>query len=85
LKSELPIERQILDYLTANPAAQDTARGIAEWWLLKQTIAQNTADVEAALANLVAKGELITRRTQDGRLHYRLRTVAKNRVDKNLN
>ncbi|HXU76244.1 MAG TPA: hypothetical protein VN794_06720 [Methylomirabilota bacterium] len=67
------IERQILDYLTENPAAQDTVRGIVEWWLLKQKIAQSTADVEAALANLVAEGKLMARKGADGRVRYSLR------------
>jgi len=67
------IERQILDYLTENPAAQDTVRGIVEWWLLKQKIAQSTAEVEAALANLVAEGKLLAREGADGRGRYLLR------------
>jgi hypothetical protein len=70
LKSESPIERQILDYLAEHPAAQDTLRGIVEWWLMKQRIAQSTADVEAALAKLVAAGKLNARKGADGKVHY---------------
>jgi hypothetical protein len=70
LKNESPIERQILDYLTDNPAARDTLRGIVEWWLVKQNISQTTADVEAALSNLVLKGKLSARTGPDGRVHY---------------
>ena len=44
-----------------------------EWWLLKQKIAQSTADVEAALANLVAEGKLMARKGADGRVRYLLR------------
>jgi hypothetical protein len=70
LKSESLIERQILDYLTRHPEAQDTSRGINEWWLLKQAIMQSTSDVEIALANLVAKGELSSLTGPDGTVHY---------------
>ena len=70
MKSESPIERQIVDYLAANPAAQDTLRGIVEWWLLKQEIAQTTAEVEAALAELVASERLGAWSGTDGQVHY---------------
>jgi hypothetical protein len=70
LKSESPIERQILDYLTKNPAAQDTLRGIVEWWLMKENISQTTADVEAALAKLVAEGKLSAWKAADRSVHY---------------
>jgi hypothetical protein len=84
LKSESPIERQILDYLSERPTAQDTLRGIAEWWLLKQTIAQTTAEVEAAVTKLVAEGKLSVRTGPDGRVHYyKNRTVTKEGRQKN--
>jgi hypothetical protein len=70
LKIKSPIERQILDYLAENPEARDTARGIIEWWLLKQSIAQTTSDVETALAKLVADGRVSTRAAPDGQIYY---------------
>jgi hypothetical protein len=70
LKNESPTERQILDYLAANPAARDTLRGIAEWWLLKQRIVETTSDVESALANLVASGKLSVQEGPDGQIYY---------------
>jgi hypothetical protein len=70
LNNESPVERQILDYLTKHPAAQDTLRGIVEWWLLRQNIEQSTADVEAALDGLVAQGKLGAWTGPDGRVHY---------------
>jgi len=70
LKSKSPIERQILDYLAANPTAEDTVRGITEWWLLKQRISESKAMVEAVLAKLVAKGELRAVAGPDGQIHY---------------
>jgi len=70
LKSESPIKRQILDHLTENPAAGDTLRGIVEWWILKQQIAQATTEVEAAVAELIANGQLSAWTGPDGQLHY---------------
>jgi methyl-accepting chemotaxis protein len=66
------IERQILAYLSANPDAQDTLRGIAEWWLLKQRIMEAIRDVEAAVSNLVANGKLSARTGLDGQVRYHL-------------
>lgn len=73
LNSESPLEPQVLDYLKHHPNAQDTLRGIVEWWLLKQRIAQTTADIEAALSRLLARGELSMRKGLDGQIHYRPR------------
>ena len=70
MKSESLIERQILDYLAQNPASQDTARGIQEWWLLKQMVARAKADVDAALIKLVAEGKLNARTGPDGVVYY---------------
>jgi hypothetical protein len=72
LKPRSPIERMILDYLTLNPEAQDTLRGIVEWWVLKQRIVQSKSDVEAAVASLVAKGKLSEHVGIDGQKSYRL-------------
>lgn len=72
LKSESPIERQILDYLEANPEAQDTMRGIVEWWILKQRIAESLSEVEAAVANLVTQRRVIAKSGPDGQVSYRL-------------
>ena len=71
LKSESSIESRILDYLAASPAAQDTLRGIVEWWLLKQQIVQTTADVERALTKLIAQRKVSTHVGSDGQTYYR--------------
>jgi hypothetical protein len=60
-----------MDYLAAHPAAQDTLRGIVEWWLLKQRIVESTQDVEAALARLVAQRKLTAYAGSDGQTRYR--------------
>ena len=63
-----------MDYLNANPGAHDTVRGIVEWWLLKRRIQHGAAEVEAAVASLVAQGKLSAHPGPDGQIHYWLRT-----------
>jgi hypothetical protein len=48
------LARQILRYLASHPDARDTVRGIAEWWLMQETIERNVCAVRAALRELVA-------------------------------
>jgi len=73
LKRESSIEQNILEYLANHKGSQDTVRGIAEWWILKQQIAEKTKEVEAALSSLVAKGKLSARTGPDGQVSYYLR------------
>jgi hypothetical protein len=63
---------EILAYLSANPAAQDTVEGVAQWWLLEQEIKNQTAEVKAALDDLVSRGLVLARKGKDNRLHYRV-------------
>ena len=73
LSNETRIERQIVAYLSKHPAAQDTLRGIIEWWFLKEQIEQTTADVKAALEKLVGEGKLSAWTGPDNTVHYRNR------------
>ena len=68
------IERDILQYLVDHAEAEDTLEGVAEWWLLQQTIRTRTADVADALADLVARGLLIEHKRAGARTHYRVNT-----------
>jgi len=61
------IMEEVLVYLAAHPAAADTADGIATSWLGGRV---PHADVEAALARLVARGELAARLLPDGQLLF---------------
>jgi hypothetical protein len=84
LKHEVRIQRQILDYMTENPGAEDTFRGVVEWWLLKQQIAHSTAEVKEALSELTAAGKLSAWTGPDGQVHYSLPgKVAKRRSGNN--
>lgn len=54
------------------PGAEDTAEGVAEWWLVKQSIRRRVDEVEAALEDLVAR-ELVTARSSEySEIRYRI-------------
>lgn len=64
------ISSEILAYLAKHPHAQDTLRGIIDWWLLEQQIERQTTEVKQALDNLLAKGLILERKGKDSQLHY---------------
>lgn len=66
------VARAILDYLRKHPDAQDTAAGIAEWWLPEEKIKSRTKTVEEALAGLVTDGLVLARKGKDSQIHYRI-------------
>ncbi len=57
--------RQILAYLINHPDAQDTAEGIAQWWLLEQRIQQALGEVQDALTELL-ENEFIAVQVRQG-------------------
>jgi hypothetical protein len=62
----------VLTYLLEHPAAQDTVEGVRDWWVEKVRVTQQTKQVQAALAELVALGLVRERVGRDGRVHYRV-------------
>ena len=64
------IEEIIRRYLRAHPQAEDTERGICEWWLRQAPRQYAVADVRAAIQALVAAGELARRVLPDGHCSY---------------
>ncbi len=66
------VARAILDYLSKNPEAQDTAAGIAEWWLPEEKVKTRIATIREALAELVAEGFILRHRGKDSQVHYRI-------------
>ncbi len=61
------IMEEVLVYLAAHPAAADTADGIATIWLGARA---PYAEVEAALEQLVARGDLVARLLPDGQVLF---------------
>ena len=64
------VAQKILRYLEEHPRAADTANGILEWWLLKQSISEQQNLVEQALKMLVEKDLILSTTAADGRKHY---------------
>lgn len=75
------VGRAILDYLRKNPEAQDTAAGIAEWWLPEQKIKSRLLTINLVLADLVAKGFVLRHIGQDSQRHYRINSRRLNQID----
>lgn len=57
-------------YVSAHPAACDSATGIQKWWLPAELANCSTADLAAALAALHAAGVLGETRLPDGEAVY---------------
>ena len=74
------IARDILGYLYAHSAAQDTLDGIVEWWLLEQKIERETRQVQKVLDELVAKELISSRKAGDSRTHYRINRLKANEI-----
>ena len=66
------LANEVLGYLVRHPEAQDTADGIAEWWLLEQRIMEVVSNLEVVLEELVKKQFLLVAAGNDGRFYYRL-------------
>ena len=56
------VAKKIRDYLDDHPHAQDTARGIREWWLFPK---YNQDLVEEALKKLINEGYIIREELSD--------------------
>lgn len=74
------LAHEILQYLIANPNAQDTVEGITTWWLLVRTIQNQTALVKEALAMLVADGLVIAHEGSDSRTYYKLNLKRRKKI-----
>jgi hypothetical protein len=64
------IEETIRRYLQAHPQAEDTERGICEWWLRAAHTTYSVADVRTAIHGLVAAGDLAEDVLPDGQCIY---------------
>ena len=66
------IAYHILSYLAENPDAQDTLKGISEWWLSEQPGRPNAAAVEEAVASLVADGLVVASMREGAQTYYKV-------------
>lgn len=64
------IEQAISEYLQAHPHAVDTERGIREWWLQDRRPHASAEIVRAAIAALLAAGQLSIVDLPDGQVAY---------------
>ena len=62
----------ILAYLNEHGDAQDTVEGIAEWWLMRQSLSRYASSVEETLDGLVEAGLVLRQRAGDSRVLYQL-------------
>ena len=60
--SERDVARDILKYIRDHPGAKDTLEGIALWWLKGTSGERSPAEVERAVAHLLAKRLVVERR-----------------------
>jgi hypothetical protein len=70
INDDSKIGNEILAYLAENPKAQDTLKGIVEWWLLEREIKFETARVKKALSDLVARGFVLEKKGLNSQIHY---------------
>lgn len=65
------VAQALRHYLRLHPLACDTATGIAAWWPLPRPAGGRPEVVEAALAALLASGEIARTVGPDGQTVYR--------------
>jgi Fe2+ or Zn2+ uptake regulation protein len=71
-RKEMELARAILEYLAEHPDAQDTAEGIASFWVMRQEVKEEVEGVLRVLNELTESGQL--ERVQRGdRVLYRLK------------
>ena len=68
----LQLSYKILRYLEQNPNAEDSLRGITEWWLVHQMIEDETLHVQQALDELVSKQLIRQNIGPDNQIVYRI-------------
>jgi hypothetical protein len=66
------IAYHILAYLAENPDAQDTLKGISEWWLSERPDRPNAAAVERAVAGLVGGGLVVASAREGAQTYYKV-------------
>ena len=78
------IHELILAYLLDHVDAQDSLEGIVQWWLTRQHITFQTAQVKKVLARLVHKDLIVQIGHGDQRDHYRINPARVAEIKKQL-
>lgn len=65
------IAEEIARYLGQHPDAADSLEGIRQWWLPRLRLQEATAEIEAALEDLVRHGVVVRLAMPDGTVVYR--------------
>ena len=66
------IAYHILAYLAEHPEAQDTLKGISEWWLSGHPGRPHAAAVEEAVARLVTDGLVLASEREGTQTYYKV-------------
>jgi Fe2+ or Zn2+ uptake regulation protein len=66
------IAKEILQYLSEHPEAQDTIEGISSWWFNSTNMNIEKTEVIKSLDYLVTKGIIVVVAKKDGNLLYSL-------------
>ena len=66
MKTNKELTNVILDYLDKTPNAEDTLRGIAEWWLNSIQIDYAVDDVAAAVDDLIEQRLIVRKINKSG-------------------
>lgn len=65
------IAEAVLGYLSANPRASDTLEGIAEWWIMRQHVQREVAQLAKVLEQLTREG-ILEKQGEPDNPRYRL-------------
>ena len=57
-RKEVGLAKAILQYLAEHPDAQDTAEGIATFWVMRQRVKEDVKEVLRVLRQLTRSGQL---------------------------
>lgn len=68
------LAKAILHYVAEHPDAQDTAEGIASFWIMRQEVKEEVQDVLSVLKQLTQSGQLEEIK-RGGRVFYRLKKI----------
>jgi predicted transcriptional regulator len=71
-EKKVEVAYDILRYLIKNPSAQDTIKGVVDWWLLERKTKYQRRLVKQALDMMVKHGLVIARKKPDSQFVYKL-------------